>query len=440
MLVEFRVSNFRSFKDDQPFSMVASRNDNSHPDNTIASDNLALLKTAAVYGPNASGKSNFVSAFRLMRDTVVGSARDFRSGKGVPGMDPFRLSASCIDSPSVFEVTFIHEDVRYEFGFSATAERICDEWLYSYPLKRKRIEIEREFDLSSGKTRWDSNRLRDADLKMLKDRTRENCLVMSRAAELDMEPYASIFRWFEVRTIPLDISHAPDRLWQLTLAFARSQPSVQDNMFMLVKEADLGISGMNIRESDGGDLDKATILRKKLEQALRPLADEDGITIKLPDIDEHPVVLDIIHQSSELPDGVTFDLDKESSGTKRILALSGPLFDALDSGKLLLVDELGCSLHPSLTRKIVELFNSELNNKGAQLVFATHDYLTMDPSLLRRDQIWLMEKDAQGATDLYSLSDIEGVRAAEPFLRKYRAGRYGAVPDFGAWLEDRTKS
>ena len=136
-----------------------------------------------------------------------------------------------------------------------------------------------------------------------------------------------------------------------------------------------------------------------------------------------------------------FSLEEdESNGTQRFFALIGPVLNVLDHGGLLVVDELECSMHPLLTRKVVELFhNPEANPKGAQLIFATHDSTLMSPALLRRDQIWLMEKNFKSATEMFSLCEIEREkrpRKEESFGKNYLAGRYGGVPIFGPALED----
>lgn len=434
MLIEFRVSNFRSFKDEQVLSMVASGSEKAHPENTFSAGGLDLLKSAAIYGPNAAGKSNLVRAFRCMRNLVKISATELKPDSALPYVVAHKLSSMHLERPSEFSVVFLLEGIRYEYGFSATSEKVWKEWLYSYPKGKKRIELDRSTEPDSGNVTWVSKWVPDSELTMLKDRTRDNCLALSRGADLRIKPFEEVYRWLSVRTICLDLSLPVSDLVDQTLDFINKAPKLAGQVLRLIKEADLGISRVDLDEVKA-DQEGARKALEILGPLLERIAEETGSPVNLPELSETVLRAQVFHRSTDSSSDVPFALEDESNGTVRLLAIAGPVLLALELGNVVVLDELGCSMHPELTRKIIELFHSDINTKGAQLIFTTHDLLTMDPSLLRRDQVWLVEKDKGGATELFSLSDVKGIRKNEAFMKRYLAGSYGALPDFGQWLE-----
>ncbi len=428
MLLEFSVENFRSFREKQTLSLVAST-DKAHEGNLIAGEKQSLLKVAAVYGANASGKSNLVTAIRFMASFIQQSATTMTQGDKIQGAVPFRLDRESEGEPSSFEVTVIVEGVRYVYGFSVTPERVHGEWLDAYPKGRPRRWFEREGDPAD----WTFNKPLRGDQTTLKERTRANGLVLSRGAELNIAPLSKLFLWFRKKLWTFDLSDPPQVFWntQKTAQVARGDKSFRDRVTRLLHHADLGISGIRFVEKPMTPDGMPSILREMLsDHMMKQLG--DGTRFQLLSS----------HQSSDGDAAIEFDFEEaESNGTKRLFALAGPLLVALDQGSVVVADELDCSMHPLLTRKLIELFQSpEANKKGAQLVFTTHDSSMMDQTLFRRDQIWFTEKNTSGATDLFSLYDFktdEGKpRVNEAFERRYLAGRYGAVPQFGPALED----
>jgi hypothetical protein len=269
---------------------------------------------------------------------------------------------------------------------------------------------------------------------MLKENTRDNCLALSRGAELNIRPLSDLFLWFRRRLWVFDLSIQPMLLIERTAQRVRENPAFGERVVQMIRHADLGIDGFNIAEESLSaarrDLPEAVI--KPLMEVVRQLSGKDSLS-KL-----------FVKTSHRIPGSDAqelFDLEQdESNGTQRFFALAGPVLRALDNGEVVVVDELDCSMHPLLTRKLIELFQSpEANTKGAQLIFATHDSTLMDPELFRRDQIWLVEKNNRGASELFSLYDFETKdrpRNTEAFERNYLAGRYGGVPKFGPIFED----
>ncbi|MBM4032520.1 MAG: ATP-binding protein [Planctomycetes bacterium] len=420
MLIEFRVSNFRSFREEQVLSLVASR-DKAHPENLIPAGKFSLLKSAAIFGLNASGKSNLIQAMAVMEAFVLGSATKMNQGDKIPGIVPFRLTPETRDKPSTLEVTAIVEGARFNYGFSATRERVHDEWLTVWPDEgRPRNWFDRRFDPATRETNWVFGGPLKGEERVLRERTRDNGLVLSRGAEMNIGAVARFFTWFREGIFSVDLSDRPDWLMSLTAEWVKDYASYRKFVTQLLRHADLGIDGVSLLQDDP---------RNATPPVTGRAAPPRRIAIRS------------LHRIAGTDQVEEFGFEEaESNGTKRLFALAGMLLLALQSGQALVVDELDCSMHPLLTRKVIELFQSPTRNaKGAQLIFATHDSTLMDPELFRRDQIWLTEKNEAGATQLFSLHDIEEEkrpRNTEAFQRNYLAGRYGGVPKFGPFLED----
>ena len=435
MLIEFRVENFRSFCDEQTFSMVCGR-DNAHPGNLIPCDGFSVAKAAAVYGSNASGKSNLIKAISAVERFVLTSATQMNLGDRI-SVSPFVLDAETVSQPSRFEVTVLVDGVTYVYGFAATTERVHDEWLH---VRRRggRLSswIERRFDPDTKKTEWRIRGPIKRDADLLQRKTRANGLLLSRGAELNIESLAPLFLWFRTRLQVLDLSSPPSPLVQMTARRVRTNDALRSRILQLMRDADLGITGIEVAE--------APVLPRLPENApdnLRTVvaALQDFVTEAGRDDMLTKLSISTEHVQYPAGNGVRFSFEEdESNGTQRFFSLAGPILDALDNGLILVIDELDCSMHPLLTRKLIELFqSSNVNTNGAQLVFATHDSSIMDSCLFRRDQVWLTEKRRNGSTELFSLYDIEKrPRVAEALEKNYLAGRYGAVPQFGPVLED----
>lgn len=443
MLVEFKVTNFRSFREEQTLSLVAgaAARDRSHPDSLIDCEKLKLLKTAAVYGANASGKSNLIKAVNVMATFVRISATQINIGDPVPRMVPFRLDAESPLRPSSFEVTVLIEGTQYEYGFSATSERVHDEWLCVGPPGGKMVPwLDRRFDPDSDQTTWAIDGPLKADGSLLRERTRPNGLLLSRGAELNVESLLQLYLWFGSGVGIHDLSDSPVVLTEMTAMRAQKDDGFRNRVLRMLRDADLGIDGVDVFETDEMVIPDGTPKsERRLLEALRESLQTLGRVFGKGEMKMHPVATTPRLRDSEHT--VTFSLEQdESNGTRRLFALAGPVLEALDEGRLLVLDELECSMHPLLAQKLIALFQSSTANmKGAQLVFASHDTTLMHPALFRRDQIWLVEKNRGGATQLFSLYDFDTPdrpRATEAFQKNYLAGRYGGVPMFGRMFED----
>ncbi len=425
MLIEFSVSNYRSFKDEVSFSMVASslkeRSAELNENNIFdAHGGVELLKSAAIYGANASGKSNLIGAIHFMVGFVRNSHKSSDPTGGID-VEPFRLSTQTEDEPSSFEIIFITEGKRYRYGFEVTSERVEAEWLYVAPKVRESRLFERD---------GDEIKLGDkfkGEGRDLIERTRPNALFLSVVAQFDGETAQEVLSWFRSLGIATSLSHLNMGMRLFTESMLDDKDSAQA-IGSLIKRLDLGIDNLQIekRVSPPEPLPQEAPeeLRTALEPLLNLVGEQEQTTVRTihrkVDDEGRPV-------ESEL-----FYLDRhESEGTKKLFSLSGPLIDTLKSGDVLIIDELDARLHPLLTREVVSLFNDpEQNRNNAQLVFVIQDTNLLDNQLLRRDQIWFVEKDRQGASYLYSLAEFK-LRNDATFEKDYIQGRYGAIPFLG---------
>ena len=435
MLIQFSVQNYRSFREEQTLSLVAGK-DTTHPGSLInCGGKFRLSKVASIYGANASGKSNLVKAMKAMERFVLNSATRMSLGDSIEFVSPFRLDGSTAQEPSQFEIKLLIEGDIFVYGFSATKEQVHDEWLSVQPQGRRKSKwLESSRDKASGAISWAFRGPLKRDEGLLKEKTRDNGLVLSRAAELNIEAVKPLYLWFRNTFGILDLSERPTGLGQLTAERMNEDKEFQNRVIRLVREADFGIGSLSVKEEEFMQSipDDAPKKFREILVALQNLTGDEKLT-------RFSITTDHSLNDGETP--ISFSLEEdESNGTQRFFALAGPILSALSDGDLLVIDEIDCSMHPLLTRKVIELFQSpEENRNGAQLVFTTHDSSVMDQTLLRRDQIWLTEKRANGATELFSLYDFGASsrpRKDTAFEKNYLAGRYGAIPSFGPFFED----
>ena len=410
MLVEFRVKNFRSLKDEQVLSFVSSKADktfaSTHCMDTEHKPVPSLTRSALIYGANAAGKSNLMFALATMRNLVLGA-----SVSGTRLSDhytPFLLSRDSATDPTEFEVSVIIDNKRYQYGFAYDGVRVRREWLLVYEHARAQRWFERSADYSDKDDQWEAfSAYFSGPKETWKKATRRNALFLTTAVQLNSEQLAPLFNWFENGIILLTggINLLP------TLQRLESQ-SYKSRILDLLQAADIHVSDIRVEKKQG-------------QQVELKLESEKPSEFRTSDV-EIPEI-EFCHQI-EGEDPVWFDRRFESAGTQRALAYAGPLLDALENRKLLVVDELDGSLHPLLARFLVRLVHTpDIAGKGAQLWATTHDTSLLDTKLLRRDQIWFVEKSAEQATELYSLSDFKP-RKNDLIERGYLLGRYGGIP------------
>jgi AAA15 family ATPase/GTPase len=425
MLIEFSVGNFRSFKDRVTLSFVAANTSARDPkinkNNTIiVDDNLNLLTSLAVYGANASGKSNLVMALAFMRQLILSSASELQAGEQF-AVEPFRLSTETEDQPSFFQIVFLLNNIQYRYGFEVNRKRVVSEWLFSVPSTREAALFVREENKIEPSPKFFK------EGKGLDEKTRPNALFLSVVSQFNGEVSQSILKWFRRMGV---VSGLDDMLYRAFTIRQVIEGKHKNDIIQLVKNLDLGIN-----EIEGIRLDKAQVsLPPTMPEELRNVlvnnfGDNDWLTVrtKHPKLDAKGLQVDL----------VSFDMDQnESHGTQKAFYLAGPIIDVLSQGKVLIIDEMEARLHPLLTRELIELFNSlETNPKRAQLIFTTHDTNLLSNKMFRRDQIWFVEKDDVNASHLYSLAEMKvesgKVRNDATFEDDYLKGRYGAIPFLG---------
>ncbi len=413
MLLEFSVGNYLSFREDATLSLVATRlkardqrlNEGSQTD----VGGVRTLHGAVLYGANASGKSNLLRAmtffFRFVRD----SAREGQSGDEIP-VQPFAFHEDSVEEPSYFEVVFVLEGVRYRYGAELDRTRVCREWLY----RRKAREVllfsrdEHELVVKPSFSRS----------ALAKEPPRDNALYLSVAAQRNLPEATALMTWFNragfisgIGRIGHGYTYTAHQLVSERLGSA---------LLDFVLAMDLGIRDIQVEEQSLRHDDLPKDLPDEIIEKLVGTKDLRVTSV-------HPIYDD---DGTEV--GVRrMDFQSESEGTRKLFALAGLLFDTLDEGGLIVIDEFDARLHPMIACEVVRLFQRrETNPKGAQLIIATHDTNLLKRELFRRDQVWFLEKRRRGSSDLYPLASFK-VRNDASFEADYIAGRYGAIPFLG---------
>lgn len=418
MLRSFRLSNYRSFRDEQELLLLPG-----------AGCDRAVTPLAAVFGANAAGKSNLLSGLQFMVKAVRDSYRRWEPDGGVPRR-PFRLDKESATRSSVFVVDLVLDRVRRVYGFEVDDERILSEWLYAYPQGRKRVLFEREGDkVNFGGTVPELKGSGEVLAKL----TRPNALYLSLGAQLGVPELSQVASWFTRRLRWSGKNRSQPNMMALCEHLERDGD--RERLLGLVKAADIGISEFRIDEDEQTQRQPPLVeyhfnheTMKTFLQFIR--GDDHSRNVRLLDFTEGVRRrLRFLHGTCDEP----FDLSEESDGTISWLAMLPGVLASLDTGATMVVDEIDASLHSQLTAQLIRLFQSkDINPHGAQLVFTTHDASLLGTSfgeeLLRRDQIWFVEKDSDGASRLYPLSDFHPRKEGENRERRYLAGSYGAVP------------
>lgn len=413
MLIRFSVKNYRSIRDRQDFSLVASTLKDRDPDQIeLGSLGVRILRTAAIYGANASGKTNVLRAIAYMANAVLQSQRTWPPSGPIP-VEPFLLDRQQAVSPSEFEIDIFIDGTRFNYGFEISAQEVLSEWLLAYPRGKKQTWFIRsskeEQEFRFGKSLGGENR-------SIQNLTRRNSLFLSAAAQNGHPQLLPIFNWFD-KTLDV-INPAKRGALQFSAVRMCETEAGRRTLLQFLKSADLGIVDVDIEERDVGEK-----FQSALRVFLKTVTDLDPPTFDSTKIPE----IHLRHRAAN-DESVALDFEDESDGTRTLFALATPVFNALATGGVLCVDELDASLHPILALQIVKAFvDPRVNTKNAQLIFNTHDTNLLDADLLRRDQIWFTEKEPRGSTQLYPLSDYKP-RRGENLERGYLQGRYGGIP------------
>ncbi|MDR1967867.1 MAG: ATP-binding protein [Burkholderiaceae bacterium] len=411
MLIEFRVKNFRSLRDEQVLSLVASKDRALADTNTMLTGLKAapkLLRSAVIYGANASGKSNLIKALQYMRSMVLQSAA--LPPSHVFAVQPFRLDAESGSQSTEFEVTFVLEGVRHQYGFAMTQQRIVAEHLLVYKASKPQRWFERRFDEATGKDVYEFSTGLKGPKNVWEGATRANALFLSMAVQLNSEALRPVFDWLINGFIIFNEQSSINPQSSIQML---KEPDGHKRICDFLGAADISIADIHVET------------RKVPGQTMRVDLLSGKAELRTEEVEQHQLRFSHVTEMGK----AVFDFMDESSGTRNLLFLAGPVLDVLRRGQTLVIDELDTSLHTLLVRELVRLFHRpEVNTGGAQLIFTTHDTSLLGaPDLLRRDQVWLVEKDAQQASALVALSEFSP-RKNEALERGYLMGRYGGVP------------
>jgi hypothetical protein len=421
MFIEFNVTNYRSIRETQTISMVASKYYNELDEMNCFDSGVTglqkMLRSAVLYGPNAAGKSNLFRALHFMQSFVLES-HSLQEGQTIKTV-PFALNERSQNEPSELEIFFLQDNVRYQYGFAANRMRVTKEWLLAFPEGKAQRWYEREYDATEDKDKWYFGSKFSGRRQLWQEATRKNALFLSTAIQLNNEQLKPVFSWFQNKLVsilpgtPINLKFSIDQC-----ASAEGTLRIMDFM----NSADIGISGIEVKKIPIPPM-KSEMLPPDMPQPIKEKILLEMQGKELPDIQ-------FLHKM-DTGESVPFRFSDESDGTKRLFAFAGPWLDVLAKGRILFVDELGTSLHPLMVRFLLGLIqNQEINRYNAQLIFTTHDTSVLDTDILRRDQIWFVEKDPKQASRLYPLSDFKP-RQGEALEKGYLKGRYGALPFIG---------
>lgn len=422
MLIEFSVKNFLSFKEKVTLSMEKGNGD-ENLENVITNNITDLLKTAAIYGANASGKSNILKAFTCAILMVRNSNLIPIEGKW-NFIKPFLFDETSKKSPSEFEFIFIVNNVKYRYFFSADENKVYDEILDAY-YSQKPTNIFTRTKTNNYVFNSDKNKL-----ESLATNNTENKLFLSTATTWNYDKTKDAFLWFSTAIDTYDsFNEIADKD---LIDYSNDDESLKTFSLKLLKEADILIKDITVNYEEK-EIDSTMV-----DMFIPPLA-RNGKKYKIKNVNievEHEVV-----DNNNNRHIYKLNFNEESSGTRVLFAFAPFLKRAFENTKIIIVDELEKSMHPSLVKFIVKLFNNEnINKANSQLIFTTHATNLLDLELLRRDQIWFTEKNPDnGVSELYPL-DSFSVRKDENISKGYINGRYGAIPfikDIDVWLEDK---
>lgn len=405
MLIAFSITNFMSIKNKQTFSFLASSDKSLLESNTFDYGhgiNNRLLRSSVIYGANASGKTNLIRAFYFFQDLVRNSATLLQEGQPITSFKPFKFSSKNLTSPGEFEIIFIHEGIRYCYGFALTETRVNHEWLIAYPKGKPQKWFDRMFDSKTQEYVWKIGENFKGEHSSWRALTRPNALFLSTAVQFNSKQLQPVFHWIDKNLIVIfpgiDFNHL------LTLNMFDDDQN-RSRLLNFMQVADLGIEDFQVRKEESNiGLQTSSRLYK----------------------------ISVLHKISESKELISLDFDQESMGTQKLFWLAGGWIKALQEGAVLLYDELSSSFHPHISRFLINQFHaSHINRKNAQLIITTHDTNLLDENIFRRDQIWFTKKNhEEQSTQLYSLLEYSP-RKGEAIEKGYLKGRYGALPFIG---------
>jgi AAA15 family ATPase/GTPase len=409
--------------------MASSRKSKNEPMEAVTIiNNYKILSSAAIYGANASGKSNFLKAMSFMKQFIFNSSRESQFGDKIK-VDGFRLNSSCDDKPSTFEMTFLVRDIDFKgrktdvvfrYGFQVDKTKVHSEWLFG----RFTAQESTLFTRFGDEIKIGEKFIEGKQIFKTVGKIRKTTLFLSLISAIKGENTtitSKIMSWFEKL---IDVSTIADETIYSITANLMSEKKIKNQVRKALCLADICVEDITVKKElvDLNDLPKEILDDIKKDGDVGDLH-SFSVTSQHKKYDDQKNEIGL----------VSFDFhEDESDGSKKFFALIGPIMDALRHGLVLLIDEIDARLHPNLCELLIALFNSKgANKKNAQLVFATHNTLIMNRKILRRDQIYFTEKNKFGESVLYSLLDYKNIRSDASYDKDYLIGKYGAIPYIG---------
>lgn len=428
MLIRFTVQNWLSYRDTAELTMVASREQqNSHQNARVTSHRLNILPIATIYGGNASGKSNLFKAISFAKHFIThGTGIDQRIA-----VSPFRLDISYHSAPSVFVFEILIADQIYEFQFSVTAQQVVHEKLSHIRPTVEHVVYERHGQqIVPGKIGAGEK----AFWQFAHQAVRPNQLFITTGVQLMHAPFLPIYQWFREHLVLI----APDARFEEFERFVDKRNPQFETMNHFLHSLDTGITELAGQDIPFDVIPFPDDLKSHLQRQIL-----DGQTVRLVDFRQNERIV-ITRQNGELNaqkivgqhrrvDGAyeSFTMAQESDGTNRIIDLLPAFLDVFDaeSAKVVIIDEVDRSLHTLITKNLIERFlESRTKDTRSQLFVTMHDVLLMNQRTLRRDEMWITERDSNGASTLHALSDFIGIRADKDVRKSYLQGRFGGIP------------
>lgn len=411
MIIYFKVGNFKSINEPIIINFNTSSINEHVESNVIEFNKTNLLKTIMMYGSNASGKSKILDALIYFKSFINNSATDREVDDGIK-IEPFKLLDGNVKKPSFFEMSFFIGKIKYRYGFEADAKKVHKEWLLEIKVTKEHplfLRIDQEIQI-------DHKRFENSEL--LDKKTRENALFLSVASQWNVKKAQLIDDWINSIFVVHGINDREHR--EITLDLLKNEKCSRI-IKKFIQKADLGIN-------DVGAIDfpfKYDDFKDKVPDELR-----EAFKIRL-EKKKPQVILtthNVYNKNNEVVGQETFLLDRdESEGTKKYFNIIGLIVLALQEDRLVIIDEFDARLHTLLSKAIIKLFNSSKLKSKAQLLIASHDTALIDRGLLRRDQIYFIEKKNNGSTKAISLVEYKP-RKETPYDKNYLEGKYGGIP------------
>ncbi|MGB4407377.1 MAG: ATP-binding protein [Sphaerochaeta sp.] len=419
------MKNYKVFKEKATISFIASNYDKTTRENEniqfIADKNLRVLRSAVVYGANAAGKTKLFESLVFFKRFVINSSKEGQQGQGID-VQPFLLSEATEHEPSEFEIVFLYNGAMYRYGFEVTKDKVLSEWLFYKP---KSYEFQVFYrDVVEGTVESHSTYFKKGAMLHKENLVRPNALMLSVAAQFNDMISTDVLNWF-MKKCKIISSIREDGYKGYTMRRINQQ-DCHEKMLNLIKFADFAIQDISSKTLSEEDITDE--MSAEMREFLRDkILNEKAEIYTKSETTHHKY-----DASNKIIGNTTFSMDEdESHGTQKYFYLSGPILDTLESGGILFVDEFDARLHPNLVLKLFSLFNDQkLNKQGSQLIITSQNSIFLRSELLRKDQLWFVEKDRFEAAHLYSLSDFKAqkVRANENFETNYLKGKYGAIP------------